>query len=143
MSLVAWAMCLCGFASTVAGCTGGESTPPAATTGSQTPAGDGLTIDFQSNPSPPAGGDNTFDVTVAQPDGSPVTDASVTVVFSMPAMPSMSMPAMRHEAPLTHQGSGRYSGKGELSMGGTWNVVVTVSRGTEEIGRRTFSVIAD
>jgi len=79
MSLVAWAMCLCGFASTVAGCTGGESTPPAATTGSQTPAGDGLTIDFQSNPSPPAGGDNTFDVTVAQPRIAVINNVDVTI----------------------------------------------------------------
>ena len=52
------------------------------------------------------------------------------------------MPAMRSTATLPHQGLGRYRGGGQLAMGGTWNVTVTVSRGAEELGRRNFSVIA-
>lgn len=71
-----------------------------------------------------------------------VSDATVTTVFSMPAMPSMNMPAMRSETNLAHDAAGRYRGMGQLSMGGTWNVTVTVSRGAEEIGRKNFSVIA-
>ena len=39
-------------------------------------------------------------------------------------------------------GSGRCRGGGQLAMGWTWNVTVTVSRGAEELGRRSFSVIA-
>ena len=73
---------------------------------------------------------------------SPVTDAAVEVVFSMPAMPAMNMPAMRSTSALTHEGSGRYRGSGQLSMGGTWNVIVTASRGAEKIGRMNFSVNA-
>jgi hypothetical protein len=55
----------------------------------------------------------------------------------------MNMPAMRSDAPLTHAGGGRYSGTGRLSMGGTWNVTVRVSRGTEELGSRKLSVVAN
>ena len=51
-------------------------------------------------------------------------------------------PAMRSAATLLHQGSGRYRGGGQLAMGGTWNVLVTVSRGAEELGRRNLSVTA-
>ena len=150
VSLMAGAMCLCGFALALAGCTsGGDSAAPAATTGGQTPpssqpasAGQGLAIAFRSDPDPPTSGDSAYEVTVTQPDGSPVTDATVNVVFSMPAMPSMNMPGMRSEASLAHEGSGRYRGTGQLEMGGTWSVLVTVSRGTEEIGRRNLSVIA-
>ena len=57
-------------------------------------------------------------------------------------MPSMNMPAMRSASTLTHEGSWRYRGNGHLTMNGTWNVVVTASRGAEEIGRTAFSVIA-
>ena len=137
--------------SAVAGCSRsdeaaapGGTTPGQGSTPAGQPASDGqrVAIEFRSDPDPPTWGNNTFEVTVAQPDGSPVTDATVETVFSMPAMPSMNMPAMRSTTALPHQGAGRYRGTGELSMGGTWNVIVTVARGTEELGRRTFSVIA-
>ena len=52
------------------------------------------------------------------------------------------MPAMRSTATLPHQGSGRYRGGGQPAMGRTWKVVVTVSHGAEELGRRSLSVIA-
>ena len=143
-------LCLSGLCLTVHGCSrGDEGAAPGGSTGGQasTAAGelaDGQTvaIAFRSDPDPPSSGDNTVEVIVTQPDGSPVTDATVEVVFSMPAMPSMNMPAMRSAATLQHQAAGRYRGTGELSMSGTWNVIVTVSRGTEELSRRTFSVIA-
>jgi hypothetical protein len=131
----------------VAGCQSAEQPPPGgapppavnqsgATTGA-------VSIDFRSEPDPPTSGDNTIEVIVRQRDGSPVTDARVEVVFSMPAMPSMNMPAMRSAAALTHQAEGRYRGTGELSMDGTWNVAVTVFRGAEQIGSRNLSVIAN
>ena len=143
--------CLSGFCLTAAGCTRNTEAPPASET-TQGPestlasqpasAGQGVAIEFRSEPDPPASGDNTFEVVVTQPDGSPVTDATVEAVFSMPAMPAMNMPAMRSTAALAHEGAGRYRGIGQLSMGGTWNVTVTVSRGAEELGRRNLSVIA-
>ncbi len=150
-SVVAGALCLFGLCLPLQGCSrsdeaaapGGAIQGQASTPASQ-PASDGrsVAIEFRSEPDPPASGDNTFEVVVTQPDGSPVTDATVEAVFSMPAMPSMNMPAMRSTAALAHQGSGRYRGGGQLAMGGTWNVIVTATRGAEEIGRRAFSVIA-
>ena len=116
----------------------GQARPPAlATTSNQ-----GVTIDFRSEPDPPKSGDNTIEVTVRQADGSPITDAAVTAVFSMPAMPAMNMPAMRAEAKLSHVEGGRYQGMGQLSMSGTWNVTVTATRDGEPIGRRSFSIVA-
>ena len=104
--------------------------------------GSGVAIDFSSTPDPLEAGDNSIAVTVRQPDGSPVTDASVKAVFSMPPMPAMNMPPMRSEATLEHVGSGRYQGTCELSMGGTWNVAITATRGSEQLGTRRLSIVA-
>ena len=119
---------------------GPASTGPAG--GPAATPGNGLTIEYRLQPDPPISGDNAIDVTVTSSDGSPVTDATVVAAFTMPAMPSMNMPAMRSSAALTHEGAGRYRGNWQLSMSGTWNVVVSVSRGSEELGRRTFSLVA-
>jgi hypothetical protein len=126
----------------------GEGQAPAAGNGDARPAlpaatstGE-VTIDFSSQPDPPKSGDNRIEVTVRQPDGTAITDATVTAVFSMPAMPAMNMPAMRSEAKLAHVESGRYQGMGELSMAGTWNVIVTATRDGAPIGRRSFSIVA-
>ena len=101
-----------------------------------------MTVTFLSAPDPPKSGDNSFLVTVKQPDGTPVTDGQVKVVFSMPAMPSMNMPAMLTEAALSPQGSGTYRGTGQLSMSGTWNVEISVSRNGVDLGSAKFSVVA-
>ena len=103
---------------------------------------DGLTVTFASAPDPPAEGDNTIEVSVRGADGSPVTDATVTTVFSMPAMPSMNMPAMRSEATLAHESEGRYVGTRALEMGGTWNVAVTIARGQDAPITRHLTIVA-
>jgi hypothetical protein len=123
-------------------CTGNsDSSAPA--TGTQTvTSAEGLNIRYQSRPNPPESGSNAIEVSVTDRNGAPVTDATVTAVFSMPAMPAMNMPAMRSDAPLTHAGNGTYRGTGQLSMSGTWNVNVTVSRGTETLGTSRFSIVA-
>jgi hypothetical protein len=105
-------------------------------------AADGLAIAFASRPDPPQQGDNQWQVTVKRADGSPVTDATVTAVFSMPAMPAMNMPAMRSETTLAHEGEGRYLGTGPLSMGGTWQVVIAVTQGSGTPATRRLSIIA-
>jgi hypothetical protein len=120
---------------------GGVSVGGPAGSGAAAGAG-GLAIEFRSEPDPPQSGENSFEVEVRQPDGSPVTDATVKAVFSMPAMPSMNMPAMKSETTFAHDAGGRYRGTGDLQMGGTWNVAVTVSRGAEEIGSRKLSIVA-
>lgn len=134
---------------TLAGCSGesgapisGDAPQGQASAPRQPMPGQAVAIEFRSEPDPPTSGDNIVEVVVTQPDGSPVTDATVEAVFLMPAMPSMNMPAMRSTAALPHGGAGRYRGTGQLSMSGTWNVTVTVARGAEELGRRSFSVIA-
>ena len=142
MGRVAVAICL-----VTAGCSRAEQsaqeTPATGATTTGTTQG-GLDITFTSRPDPPrTGNDTVIEVSVKQPDGTPVTDADVVAVLSMPAMPSMNMPAMRTEAPLKHEGNGVYMGPAEVLMDGTWNVAVNVSRGGQRIGSRNLSVVAD
>jgi len=123
-------------------CTGDSDSRAPATVVQTVTSAEGLNIRYQSRPDPPESGSNAIEVSVTDRNGAPVTDATVTAVFSMPAMPAMNMPAMRSDAPLTHAGNGTYRGTGQLSMGGTWNVNVTVSRGTETLGTSRFSIVA-
>jgi hypothetical protein len=130
------------------GCTSNQEAPSTGTGGQAAPASpattsaEGVAIDFRSQPDPPKSGDNTIEVTVRQSDGTAMTDAAVAAVFSMPAMPAMNMPAMRSEAKLAHVDGGLYRGMGLLSMAGTWNVTVTVTRHGEPVGRRSLSIVA-
>lgn len=124
-----------------AGPAAGSATQTAAP-GAGTISSEGLDIAFKSNPDPPRSGDNAIEVTVTDRAGAPVADATVEAVFVMPPMPSMNMPAMRSNAMLVHQGNGRYSGTGQLSMAGTWTTTITVSRGGQQIARKTFSLNA-
>ena len=105
-------------------------------------AADGFVVTLGTEPAPPAKGDNQVVVTVKRSDGAPFTEGKVTAVFSMPAMPSMNMPAMRTEASLVHAGEGRYRGTSQLSMGGTWNVALTISEGAKELATRQTSIVA-
>jgi hypothetical protein len=106
------------------------------------PATGGIAVTLASDPNPPKSGENSFAVTVKQADGSPITDGTVKAVFSMPAMPSMNMPAMKSDATLAHEGGGAYRGPGQLSMAGTWDVTVSVSRNGQEVGNQRFSLVA-
>ena len=101
-----------------------------------------MTVTLVSDPSPLKTGDNGVMVTVKQPDGTALADATVTAVFSMPAMPAMNMPAMRSDATLTPQGNGVYRGTSQLSMAGTWSVAISVSRSGQPLGTAQFSVVA-
>jgi Cu(I)/Ag(I) efflux system membrane fusion protein/cobalt-zinc-cadmium efflux system membrane fusion protein len=101
-----------------------------------------LNINFRSRPDPARTGDNTFEVTVQDPGGQPIADAGVSVVFFMPAMPTMNMPAMRDETKLPHVGAGVYRGPGQVMTSGRWEVTITVTRGGQLLGRRQLSVVA-
>ena len=101
-----------------------------------------LDITFRSQPDPVRSGDNAFEVAVLNPDGQPVTDAEVSVIFYMAPMPTMNMPAMQTDATLTHQGGGLYRGEGEVRMAGRWDVTVLVSRGGQRLDSRTLTVVA-
>jgi nitrogen fixation protein FixH len=113
--------------------------PPSERQGTTT--GAGMAIEFRSESVPPTAGENVFVVTVTK-DSAPVSDATVTAVFSMPAMPSMNMPEMRTTVTLAPDGEGRYRGTGQLSMGGTWNVHVTATRDSKELGSKSLSIVA-
>jgi hypothetical protein len=132
----------------LAGCAQQREAPPersgieSAAASRSASEGQTLAIDYSGNPDPPRAGDNRLRVIVKRPDGSAVTDATVTAVFSMPPMPAMNMPAMTTTTILEHETDGQYRGNAQLSMGGTWYVTIAVSRGAEELGSRKFSVVA-
>jgi hypothetical protein len=101
-----------------------------------------LTIAFSTIPDPPRSGENRVQVAVRDAAGVPVTDADVTAVFYMPAMPSMNMPEMRSSFPLSADGKGGYSGSGDLVMAGTWTATVNVSRAGQTLATWHRTVIA-
>ena len=101
-----------------------------------------LDVTFRSDPDPPRSGDNAFEVAVLDPEGQPITNAEVSVVFYMAPMPTMNMPAMQTAATLTHHGNGVYRGEGEVRMAGRWDVTVLVSRGGQRLDSRTLTVVA-
>ena len=101
-----------------------------------------LDITFRSQPDPAQTGDNTFEVTVKDRQGQPVADAQVSVLFFMPAMPTMNMPAMRNEAKLAPAGGGVYRGTGQVTMAGRLDVTVNVMRGGQRLGSKQFAVVA-
>jgi RND family efflux transporter MFP subunit len=101
-----------------------------------------LDITFRTEPDPPRTGETPFEVAVKDAKGQPVADADVSVLFFMPAMPTMNMPAMRNETKLPHAGGGVYKGSGQVMMAGRWDVTVTVTRGGQAVGRKQFAVTA-
>jgi hypothetical protein len=87
-------------------------------------------------------GDNQFEVMVKGADGKPVSDADVSVLFVMPAMPAMKMAEMRNEVKLKPSGPGMYMGSGNVMMAGKWNVTVSVKRGSKELGQKKLALTA-
>jgi len=87
-------------------------------------------------------GNNTFEATVKGADGKPITDAEVTAMFYMAAVPAMKMPETKNTVALKHEKEGRYAGTGQVVMAGQWNVTVTVKRAGKEIGSRKFPIAA-
>jgi Cu(I)/Ag(I) efflux system membrane fusion protein len=99
-------------------------------------------ITFKTVPDPPASGVNRLEATVKDASGTAIEDAEVRVQFLMPAMPTMSMPAMRSEAKLSPAGGGVYRGTGQVMMTGRWDITVTVTRGGLPLGSKRFQVVA-
>ena len=74
---------------------------------------------------PPVTGQNNMDISIQDAKGANVTDAMVTVDYSMPAMPGM--PAMSYKAKTELKGS-RYLANVNFSMSGAWNVNIKITR---------------
>jgi len=108
----------------------------------QPTAGQKPTLDIMltSKPSPPKTGENTFEVTVKDAAGKPITDAEVSALFYMGAMGAM--PEMKNTVTLTHQKEGRYVGTGQVMMAGKWDVTVSVKRAGKELGSKKFPITA-
>jgi hypothetical protein len=76
---------------------------------------------------PPVTGNNQFTVSVKDGKGADVTDAKVSVEYSMPAMPGM--PAMNYSAKAEPAAKEKaYKAKVNFSMSGSWNIVVKIVR---------------
>lgn len=84
-------------------------------------------IDFEVAGGVPVVGDNTFQVALTGSDGTPIKNATVDVLFHMPPMPAMGMPAMNVSAKGKPIRDGLYEVKANIPMSGTWQVKVTVS----------------
>jgi len=74
---------------------------------------------------PPAVGKNNLTIEIKDSSGKPVTDAKVKVEYSMPAMPGM--PAMNYKTEAELK-DGKYTAVMDLTMGGSWNVTVKITR---------------
>lgn len=74
---------------------------------------------------PPVVGDNNVAVFVKDAAGKYITDARVKIEYSMPAMPGM--PAMNYKTDTELKGN-EYKAGMNLSMSGSWNVLVKITR---------------
>jgi RND family efflux transporter MFP subunit len=99
------------------------------------------TINLTTAPDPAHVGTNRVRVELRDAQQRPITDASVTVRFSMPAMPSMNMPAMHADARLQHQADGAYIGTSSLSMAGSWEVTVSAQRDGRMIAEKELAIL--
>lgn len=75
---------------------------------------------------PPVVGNNNVTAEIKDASGKAVTDATVVVDYSMPAMPGM--PPMNYKANAKLSGE-VYKAAMNLSMGGPWNIAVKITRG--------------
>lgn len=87
-------------------------------------AGD-YNVEIKIDRNPPIVGDNNLTVEIKDASGKQVTDAKVLIDYSMPPMPGM--PPMNYKADAELKGS-EYRAKMNLSMSGSWNIAVKVTR---------------
>ena len=100
-------------------------------------AGD-LTVSVSIDKNPPVVGDNNIEISLKDDIGKDVTDAQVSIDYTMPAMPGM--PAMKYKTNATLSGT-TYRATLQLSMAGSWNVIVKINRQGNTVSAK-FSVDA-
>ena len=87
-----------------------------------------LDIALKTLPSP--AGQDKFEVTIKDASGKPVTDVDVSLQLTMAAMPTMKSDVkMKLE-------EGKYTGTGQMSMAGAWDVTVTVKKDGKQIAEK-------
>jgi hypothetical protein len=82
-----------------------------------------VTITLDKNP--PIAGENNMTIMIKDASGKAVTDAAVSVEYTMPAMPGM--PAMNYKTETKMKGTA-YQTTLNLSMSGAWNIAVKITR---------------
>lgn len=83
------------------------------------------TVNVKMDKNPPVSGDNRMEVTIQDSSGAYVTDALVTVEYSMPAMPGM--PPMNYKS-KTELKDNTYRADINFSMSGAWNINIKITR---------------
>ncbi len=82
-----------------------------------------LNVQLVMTPPPAAFSTTTFDITITDEKGAPVSDAIVSLDLTMP---SMYMPANRPRAQAL--GDGKYRATGRFTMRGGWQIAVIIER---------------
>ncbi len=82
-------------------------------------------VEMKIDKAQPVVGDNMLTIGIKDASGKYVTDATVKVDYSMPAMPGM--PAMNYKADAELKGN-VYKAKMNLSMSGSWNIAAKITR---------------
>lgn len=123
---------------------GSFTPPPPGAGGIQAPtrAASQVGIDFSSDPNPPRKGPNVFRVKLTGPGNAPVTGATVTVSFYMPAMPAMGMGAMDTTVKLNEKGPGVYETTGSLGSGGTWQLRISAEKNGQTMAEKQLTISA-
>ena len=87
-------------------------------------------VEVKIDKNPPIVGDNNITIEIKDASGKYVTDAKVKVEYSMPAMPGM--PAMNYKTDTELKGD-EYKAKINLSMSGSWNIAVKITRSAKTV----------
>lgn len=121
----------------LAACSRQQPATAASTQASTVAQSAALKITLTTDPAQPAEEkDTVFKVTVADPSGQPVSGATVSADLKMQLMDMG-----KNEITLADKGAGIYEGKGQFSMAGPWNVIVTAKQGGKT-GQQTFQTVA-
>lgn len=88
------------------------------------PAGE-YNVSITLDKNPPVAGDNQMTIMIKDASGKAITDATINVEYTMPAMPGM--PAMDYTAEPMVRGTA-YHTTLNLSMSGAWNIAVKITR---------------
>jgi hypothetical protein len=87
-------------------------------------AGD-YTVHVKMDKNPPVTGENKVEIAIQDKAGADVTDATVAIEYSMPAMPGM--PAINYKS-ATELKDKQYIATLNFSMSGAWNVSIKITR---------------